>query len=160
MKNLNDGLFNLQPKDVNSCDLDCIKKQWHGEEALLKRLTWTCNPKEDNLVYHACGNVNGLHMSTGGNGHCEWDWEETNALEVQMLTNTDESEWTPPPTKAPTPFPAGKWHTILHCEGDGKTENRVKDENFQELAKKATRVRICSTLGGGEDCVMSMPGNP
>jgi len=155
LKNLQMGLFNLQPRGVTSCNGDCIEKMWDGPEERLAHMTWTCDPNEQNLLYHACGNHGGLHITGGMKGHCEWDWEESHALEIQLLSSKNYVAPTPKPTVEPERLDDknGKWETIFNCLDDGLDDDRVTLENWKELAQKATSVRICSM--DGSDCVTS-----
>jgi len=102
--NPKDGEYNIQKKDGGSCNLECIRNMWEGEEKRLKALTWGCNnptgktqDAESRTIYMACNNAQGLHM-TAENEHCEWDWGRNDQkLEIQVLV--------PAPTGMPTTAP-------------------------------------------------------
>ena len=64
---------NLAKGDVinanrNSCDVECLKQWWIGDGERIGWMTFTCRTTdkftgENWMLYHACGNGQGLHMS-------------------------------------------------------------------------------------------------
>ena len=51
----------------DSCNVDCLKKWWTGDNLRIGWMTFTCKATNASnfrgaLIYHACGNYNGLHM--------------------------------------------------------------------------------------------------
>jgi len=106
LRNLRNGSKNLQPQGWDTlthgllCDQNCVNNIWEGPEKRLKQLWWGCPASQDEMVFHACNNNGGLHISMD-KGHCEWDWETSDKLEMQLLVPASESP-TPSPSASPT----------------------------------------------------------
>jgi len=140
LKNLINGEKNIQPQGWDKlthglyCDKDCVNEYWEGPSKRLKQLEWNCGTSQDEMLFHACGNNGGLHISMD-KGHCEWDWESSDRLEMQLLVPSE-------------------WVTVFTCLGDHETPDRVVYDDWQELAQRSSVVRIC-TRGSDLDCVES-----
>eukprot|EP00497_Spongosphaera_streptacantha_P005532 TRINITY_DN664_c0_g1_i5.p1 TRINITY_DN664_c0_g1~~TRINITY_DN664_c0_g1_i5.p1 ORF type:complete len:518 (-),score=119.21 TRINITY_DN664_c0_g1_i5:217-1632(-) len=131
-------------RNLSSCNLDCVKGEWSGPDDLLKALTWTCPPKNQNLIFHACGNSYGLHLSNVNKDLCDWGFSGTNDdITVQLYQ---------------TPF---QWYTIWECQSEGAKEDILRDD-WQALALKSSKVRICTRdnlySSVTKDCVVSSGG--
>lgn len=130
--NLQLGETLLQDENLFVCRKDCVSKIWSGSANRLSAMEYWCPPgKSDgqSMIYHACGNVNGLHMAME-TGHCEWSWNGSSALEVQILMVP-----TPSPTYKQEWVYRPEWNSISYCDGS----------NYM--------TGLCAS-GGNEDCRM------
>jgi len=88
------GLFRNPPainQQSGVCDLNCIKDCWEGDEARLEELVSVCDPRPNELFYHACGNPQGFHISIADNGLCGRFAQDSGpiVIEIQMLSSSD-----------------------------------------------------------------------
>merc|ERR1712176_20896 len=138
-----------------TCNLNCIKQWWTGNAQRLGWMTWTCNngvtDYSKGLIYHACGNGNGLHMQSNS-GACGWNNNYNKLPSVWIQT--------PPPSKDPS-----RWQEIFDCYHGGtrtKFSQKVSRGGVIVAMKTAKYIAICdhgATPGKTDTCVYSKRGS-
>merc|ERR1712000_32045 len=51
-----------------------VEENWVFDGAVTSSNAWLSCSGSDDLIYHACNNVGGLHI---GSDYCEWDWKDS-----------------------------------------------------------------------------------
>merc|ERR1712113_797450 len=122
------GLLKDKPQiqRPGACNLDCVKSCWKGHPARLQELTRSCGANEA-LFYHACGNTRGLHIERADNKRCNHWRLNLGPIDAQVQIQV-------------APKPVKPWVTIFHCEGNGKTSNRLIS---RDIWAHAESLRVC-----------------
>ena len=139
------------------CDLNCVKESWTGDA---QRISWlpygACDGATDyskGLIYHACGNGNGLHMYVDHKQHDACGWNNN--------YNKFPSVWiqTPSPSSDPE-----AWLEVFDCTARDKKAVRqlVARANVIEAMKTAEYIAICdddSPPNKKTNCVFAKRGS-